>query len=60
MSSLPSISKMTNDELCRLGIDEVIRMFRKCDVERVQMMADRGSMMTDFNGKMQVCVALFA
>ena len=56
MSSLPSISKMSNDELARLGMDELIRMFRKCDGERVQLMASRSSMMTDFNRRMQVVV----
>ena len=49
-----AISKMSNDELRRLGPDELIRLVRKSEGDRMQLLAEHNSLMKDVNKKMQV------
>ena len=57
MSKLPkmsSISKMSDDELRFLGIEELVRRIRKLDSEKYQLMVDHSNLMKDVNRRMQV------
>ena len=51
--ALSSISKMSNDELRRLGSEELIRLLRKSEGDRLQLLAEHNSLMKDVNKKMQ-------
>ena len=52
--ALSTISKMSNDELRRMGSEELIRLLRKSEGDRLQLLAEHNSLMKDVNKKMQV------
>ncbi len=52
--ALSAISKMSNDDLRRLGPEELIRLLRKSEGDRLQLLAEHNSLMKDVNKKMQV------
>ena len=51
-TSIPT-SKLGDDDLRRLGTDEVIRRLRQSESEKIQAVVDRGNVMKDFNQRMQ-------
>ena len=51
-TSIPT-SKLSDDDLRRLGINEVIRRLRHTDAEKMQAVVERGNVMKDFNQRMQ-------
>ena len=52
--ALSTISKMSNDELRCMGSEELIRLLRKSEGDRLQLLAEHNSLMKDVNKKMQV------
>ncbi|XP_041710681.1 coiled-coil domain-containing protein 85C-A-like isoform X1 [Coregonus clupeaformis] len=48
------LSKLTDEELSRLGKDELIRRLRKTDNEKMNLMVEHGNMMKDVNRRLQV------
>ena len=52
--ALSTISKMSNDELRRMGSEELIRLLRKSEGDRLQLLAEHNSLMKEVNKKMQV------
>ena len=52
--ALSTISKMSNDELRRMGSEELIRLLRKSEGDRLQLLAEHNGLMKDVNKKMQV------
>ena len=52
--ALSTISKMSNDELRHMGSEELIRLLRKSEGDRLQLLAEHNSLMKDVNKKMQV------
>ncbi|KAM9569799.1 coiled-coil domain-containing protein 85C-A-like isoform 1-T1 [Salvelinus alpinus] len=51
---LDDLSKLTDEELSRLGKDELIRRLRRTDNEKMNLMVDHGNMMKDVNRRLQV------
>lgn len=49
-----NISKISDDELLRLGDRELVRLLRKTEGERLQLMVDHSNLMKDVNRRMQV------
>lgn len=56
--AISAISKMSNDELHRLGVDELIHLLRKSEQDRLQLLAEHNNLMKDVNRKMQVLFRL--
>lgn len=50
-----SVSKMSDEDLRRRGVEDVIRLLRKVDAERMQRMMEHKNLMSDVNRRMQVC-----
>ncbi|XP_029585543.1 coiled-coil domain-containing protein 85C-A isoform X3 [Salmo trutta] len=48
------LSKLSGEELSRLGKDELIRRLRKTDNEKMYLMVEHGNMMKDVNRRLQV------
>ncbi|XP_031643762.1 coiled-coil domain-containing protein 85C-A-like [Oncorhynchus kisutch] len=51
---LDDLSKLTDEELSRLGKDELIRKLRRTDNEKMNLMVEHGNMMKDVNRRLQV------
>ncbi|XP_055720682.1 coiled-coil domain-containing protein 85C-A-like isoform X2 [Salvelinus fontinalis] len=51
---LDDLSKLTDEELSRLGKDELIRRLRRTDNEKMNLMVDHGNMRKDVNRRLQV------
>ncbi len=47
-------SKLSDEELCRLSTEELVRRVRKADQDKMQLMVDHSSMMKDVNKRMHV------
>ena len=47
------VSKMSDDELRRVGVGALIHQLRRCDRERLQSLADHSKMMMDVNSRLQ-------
>ena len=48
-----STSKLSDEDLRRLGMEEIIRRLRHAESDRIQAVVDRGNVMKDFNQRMQ-------
>ena len=48
-----SVSKMSDGDLHRMGVGELIRQLRRCDRDRLQSLADHSRLMTDVNSRLQ-------
>ena len=48
-----AISKMTDGDLRHLGFDELIRLLRRTDSEKMKAIVEKGNIMKDINQKMQ-------
>ena len=48
-----SISKMSDEELARLGLHELIRVVRRVEAEKFKLMQEHGNMMRDVNKRLQ-------
>eukprot|EP00063_Salmo_salar_P091909 XP_014066744.1 PREDICTED: coiled-coil domain-containing protein 85C-A-like [Salmo salar] len=51
---LDDLRKLTDEELSRLGKDELIRRLRRTDNEKMNLMVEHGNMMKDVNRRLQV------
>ena len=51
-TSIPT-AKMSDEDLRRLGTNEVIRRLRQADAEKMQAVVERGNVIKDFNQRMQ-------
>ncbi|KAI0210502.1 hypothetical protein LSAT2_004699 [Lamellibrachia satsuma] len=47
------VSKMSDDELRRIGVDGLVHQLRRCDRERLRSLADHSKMMMDVNNRLQ-------
>ena len=47
-------SKLTNDELCRIPVDDLINRLRKCDQERAKAIQDHSRLVKEINQQLQV------
>lgn len=51
-TSIPT-AKLSDDDLRRLGTEEIIRRLRQSEAEKMQTVIERGNVMKDFNQRMQ-------
>lgn len=48
------LSKISDEELLRLGKDELVRKLRRVESEKISLMVEHGNMMRDVNRRLQV------
>ncbi|KAF4083694.1 hypothetical protein AMELA_G00119610 [Ameiurus melas] len=49
-----NLSKISDEELLRLGKDELVRKLRRVESEKISLMVEHGNMMRDVNRRLQV------
>lgn len=50
----PPVSRLSDDDLLRLGPRELLNRLRKTDAENVRIMTEHGNLMKDVNQRMQI------
>ena len=51
-------SKLTNDELYRIPVNDLINRLRRCDQERAKALQDHSRLVKDINQQLQVSLLL--